>query len=70
MRTLHNTEIQTVSGAGLLTNVVKATATTAVAAGTAAGTGLVAAGTGLVTAGAIVAKPVVTGTVKTFKWLI
>jgi hypothetical protein len=70
MRQLQTQEIQNVSGAGLLTNVVKATASTAVAAGTAAGTGLVAAGTGLAQAGVIVAKPVVTGAVKTFKWLI
>lgn len=70
MRTLHTTEVQSVSGAGLLTGLIKGTATTAVAAGTAAGQGLLAAGTGLAQAGAIIAKPVATGAIRTIKWLI
>lgn len=70
MRQLNNTEVQSVAGAGLLTSGLLGTIRVAAAAGTAAGSGLVAAGTGLVTAGAIVAKPLVTGTVNLFKFLI
>lgn len=70
MRELHTQEIQSVAGAGLLTNVVVGTVQTAAQAGAAAGQGLLAAGEGLATAGAIVAKPLVTGTVNLLKFLI
>jgi hypothetical protein len=59
MRTLQQTEINSVSGAGLLTTAV----TTAVRAGAAVGNGLVQAGT-------IVFTPVVTTAVKLIKFLI
>lgn len=59
MRTLQTQEVKTVSGAGVLTNVVDTT----VAAGT-------AAGTGLVQAGVILGKPVATGIVNVLKFLI
>jgi len=70
MRQLHTQEIQSVAGAGLLTSTLTATIQTGAQAGAALGQGLVAAGQGLANAGAIVAKPLVAGTVNLLKFLI
>ncbi|RZL12087.1 MAG: hypothetical protein EOP40_00240 [Rubrivivax sp.] len=70
MRQLHTQEIQSVNGAGLLTSVLVSTVQTGAQAGAAAGQGLLAAGQGLASAGAIIAKPLVTGTVNLLKFLI
>ena len=59
MRTLQTQEVKVVSGAGLITGVLKT--------GAQAG---VAVGTGLYQAGVIVGKPLVTGTVNVLKFLI
>jgi hypothetical protein len=59
MRQLQTNEIQAVSGAGILTNVFKT--------GAQAGGALLG---GFFQAGTIVAKPVITGTVNFFKFLI
>lgn len=70
MRQLHTQEIQSVTGAGLLTSVLGSTIQTGAQAGAALGQGLLAAGQGVATAGAIVAKPLVAGTVNLLKFLI
>lgn len=59
MRQLQNQEVKAVSGAGILTNVV--------VTGAQAGGALLG---GFVQAGVIVGKPLVTGTVNLFKFLI
>ncbi len=59
MRQLQTQEVKAVSGAGLLTNTLTI--------GAQAGGALLG---GFVSAGTIVAKPVVTGTVNFFKFLI
>jgi hypothetical protein len=59
MRTLQQKEIQTVSGAGVLTSVLS----TGVRAGAALGQGLWSATT-------IVAKPLISGTVSVLRFLI
>jgi hypothetical protein len=59
MRTLQTQEVKVVSGAGLLTSIVKT--------GAQAG---VAVGTGLYQGGVIVVKPIATGTVNVLKFLI
>lgn len=59
MRTLQQTDIKSVSGAGVLTSVLSTT----VRAGAAVGKGLFEAGT-------IVVKPVVSGTLSVLRFLI
>ena len=59
MRTLQTQEVKSVSGAGLLTGIVKT--------GAQAG---VAVGKGLYQGGVIVVKPIATGTVNVLKFLI